>query len=93
MPILNEIIYYNGSPNGQRGRYTGNNFVKLPNGSIDQFAEWKPKIQGKVTFSILHIDGTTRIEADGEVSDGLFTAEYTYKGMTYGATIPLSRIK
>lgn len=93
MPILNEIIYYKGNINGQRARHMGNGFVQLPNGEVDQFDEWKPKIPGKITFSILHIDGITRIEADGEVNDGLFTAEYTYQGMCYGATIPLSRIK
>jgi hypothetical protein len=93
MPILNEIIYYKGNLNGQRARYIGHESVQLPDTSKDKFEEWKPKVLGQVTFSILHIDGITRIEAQGEVNDGLFTTEYTYKGMCYGAVIPLSRIK
>jgi len=89
MPILNEIIYYKGNPHGQRARYTGNESVELPDKSVDEFDEWKPKTPGLVTFRILHIDGVTRIEAQGKVNDGLFVTEYIYKGMTYGATIPL----
>lgn len=88
-PILNEIIYYKGNPNGQRARNIGNGFVKLPDDTVDSFSEWKPKTHGLVTFRILHIDGTTRIEAQGKVDDGQFITEYNYKGMTYGATIPL----
>lgn len=93
MPALNEIIYYNGSPNGQRARYIGHSQVKLPSGVIDNFHEWKPKVQGKATFCILHIDGVTTLEAEGVIDDGLFVTEYNYHGMTYGATIPLGRIK
>lgn len=93
MPILNEIIHYKGSPNGQRARYIGNGAVKLPSGVIDRVEEWKPKVYGKVTFSILHIDGTTKIEAEGVVDDGMFLTEYNYQGMCYGAVIPLGRIK
>lgn len=96
MPALNEIIYYKGNLYGQRARYTGyagSGCVQLPNGETDTFDEWKPKVQGQTTFRILHIDGVTEIEASGEVNDGLFISEYEYKGMTYGATIPLSRIK
>lgn len=93
MPALNEIIYYKGSPDGQRARNVGSGIVKLPNGETDMFIEWKPKIQGKVTFCILHIDGITTLEAEGVIDDGLFVTEYNYHGMTYVATIPLSRIK
>lgn len=93
MPALNEIIYYKENIYGQRARNIGNGIVKLPNGETDTFLEWKPKVQGQTTFRILHIDGVTEIEASGEVNDGLFIAEYEYKGMTYGATIPLGRIK
>lgn len=89
MPILNEIIYYKGNLNGQKARYIGGDSVELPAGRNDRFDEWKPKVLGKVTFGIFHTDGVTRIEAVGEVDDGLFITEYTYQGMTYGATIPL----
>jgi len=93
MPILNEIIYYKGNLYGQRARYTGNSSVQLPDETVDQFDEWKPKTLGLVTFRILHIDGVTRIEVQGEVNDGNFITEYTYNGMDYSATIPLGRIK
>jgi hypothetical protein len=89
MPIINEIIYYKGNIYGQRARHIGNGKVQLPDGTFDDFDEWKPKALGFVTFRIFHIDGTTKIEAQGVVEDGLFVAEYIYKGMTYGATIPL----
>jgi hypothetical protein len=93
MPILNEIIYYKGNLHGQEAMYTGEDFVQLPNGRVDRFDEWKPKHPGQVTFNILHIDGVTKIQAKGEVHEGLFTGEYTYKGMCYGAAMPLNRIK
>lgn len=93
MPVLNEIIYYKGNIYGQRARNIGNGQALLPNGETDVFDEWKPKVHGQTTFRITHIDGVTEIEASGEVNDGLFIAEYEYKGMTYGATIPLGRIK
>jgi hypothetical protein len=93
MPILNEIIYYKENMHGQEARHMGNGFVQLPNDEVDQFDQWKPKHPGCVTFKILHTDGITKIEAKGEVNDGLFTTEYTHKGMCYGAVIPLSRIK
>jgi hypothetical protein len=93
MPILNEIIYYYGSVHGQEARYIGDNKVELLNNTKDCFSEWKPKHPGQVTFNILHIDGVTKIQAKGEVHEGLFTGEYTYKGMCYGATMPLNRIK
>jgi hypothetical protein len=93
MPILNEIIYYKGNLYGQSARYMGDSNVQLPNGEVDRAEEWKPKNKGCVTFKILHIDGVTEIEAKGIVDDGLFTTEYTHKGMCYGATIPLSIIK
>jgi hypothetical protein len=93
MPVLNEIIYYKGNLFGQQARYIGGNKVRLHDDREDLFDEWKPKVQDQATFSILHIDGVTKIEATGEVNDGLFIAEYTYNGMCYGATIPLGRIK
>lgn len=89
MPVLNEIIYYKGNLHGQQARNMGNGFVQLRNSEIDQFDEWKPKHPGYVTLNIIHVDGTTKIEAKGKLEDGLFTTEYTYQGMTYGATIPL----
>jgi hypothetical protein len=92
MPILNEIIYYKGSPHGERGRNMGCGYVMLHDDTVDQFDEWKPKILGMVTFAILHIDGVTKIEVNGVVDDGVFISEYTYKGMEYNATIPLGRI-
>lgn len=93
IPILNEIIYYKGNEHGQEARYIGDNKVELLNSTKDCFHEWKPKHPGQVTFNILHIDGVTKIQAKGEVHEGLFTGEYTYKGMCYGATMPLNRIK
>lgn len=93
MPELNEIIIYRGNLNGAEGRHMGNGFVELTNQRIDQFDEWKPKNNGFVTMKITHIDGVTKIEAKGEVSNGLFTCEYSHQGMTYGSTIPLTSIK
>jgi hypothetical protein len=93
LPILNEIIYYKGNIHGQEARYIGDNKVELLNNTKDCFEEWKPKHPGQVTFNILHIDGVTKIQVKGEVHEGLFTAEYTYNGMCYGATMPLNRIK
>lgn len=93
MPILNEIIYYKGNLHGQEARHMGNGYVQLLSGEVDQFDEWKPKHPGQVTFNILHNDGVTKIQAKGEVSEGLFTTEYYHKGMCYGAIIPLNRIK
>jgi hypothetical protein len=92
-PALNEIVIYNGNLRGQEGRHMGEGFVQLPDGRVDRFDEWLPKTKGYVTIKILHIDGETVIEAKGNVIDGLFTTEYRYKGMTYGATIPLTSIK
>jgi hypothetical protein len=93
MPILNEIIYYRGNLHGEEARYMGNSFVQLLNGEVDQFDEWKPKHPGQVTFNILHIDGVTKIQAKGHVHEGEFRTEYKHEGMTYGATVPLNRIK
>jgi hypothetical protein len=93
MPILNEIIYYMGSIHGEEARYIGDNKIELSDKTQHLFHEWKPKYPGQVTFNILHIDGVTKIQAKGEVHEGLFTGEYTYKGMCYGATMPLNRIK
>jgi hypothetical protein len=93
VPIVNEVIYYMGNLGAVEATYTKDDFVQLLNGRIDRFDEWKPKHPGLVTFNILHIDGVTKIQATGEVHEGLFTAEYKHEGMTYVATIPLNRIK
>lgn len=93
MPALNELIYYKGNLHGREARFIGDTFVQLSNGDVDEFEEWKPVHKGYVTFSILHTDGVTKIKAKGEVKEGLFTTEYTHEGMTYGAVIPLNRIK
>lgn len=88
LPLLNEIIFYKGNLHESKGVYKGNNRVLLENGESDLFEEWRPVEPLFRHVEHLHSEDGHRVIARGLIKDGEFIGEYTYKGMTWGITIP-----
>jgi hypothetical protein len=88
LPAINEIIIYKGNLSGIEGRHTGNGFVQLKNGDVDQFDEWKPIHHGFVTMKVQHPEKAMKVDVKGRIVDNCFVGEFK-DGITYGVSVPL----